>query len=176
MGTTSRGYPYPALTDAPNGPSQLQSLATAIDSDVGAVTTCLVLSNTTATTLGNNTEKLFTTWSAGATVDTGDLSQSGGIITIGSAGVYRWDATIDFATAATGSIVQAYVKKNGSTQLADGNQSGALSASHVTRLNPGGTLTSPLSAGDTLQLAALSLDAAIVGSTVNISFAVTRVA
>ena len=37
MGSTPRGYPYPTLTDAPNGPSQMQALAAAIDTDVTAV-------------------------------------------------------------------------------------------------------------------------------------------
>lgn len=34
MPTTPRGYHYPALTDAPNGPVQIQQLATDIDTDV----------------------------------------------------------------------------------------------------------------------------------------------
>ena len=34
MGTTPRGYPYPESTDPPDGAGQMQSLATAIDTDV----------------------------------------------------------------------------------------------------------------------------------------------
>jgi hypothetical protein len=35
--TTSRGYPYPASTDAANVPSDIQALATALNTDVGKV-------------------------------------------------------------------------------------------------------------------------------------------
>lgn len=42
MPTTSRGYPYPAPSDAPNGPAQIAALAEAIDDDVTAVALGLV--------------------------------------------------------------------------------------------------------------------------------------
>lgn len=37
MPSTSRGYPYPTLSDAPNTPQHLQSLAQAVNGDVTAV-------------------------------------------------------------------------------------------------------------------------------------------
>lgn len=37
MPTTSRGYPYPGLTDAPNGPSQVQALAVALNDDAATI-------------------------------------------------------------------------------------------------------------------------------------------
>lgn len=43
MATTPRGYPYPGLSDSPNGPSQIQGLATAIDTDVQAQVDASVL-------------------------------------------------------------------------------------------------------------------------------------
>lgn len=39
MANTPRGYPYPASTDSPAGMTQIQSLATAIDTDVGTIAT-----------------------------------------------------------------------------------------------------------------------------------------
>jgi hypothetical protein len=39
MANTPRGYPYPAATDSPAGHTQIQSLATAIDTDVGGIAT-----------------------------------------------------------------------------------------------------------------------------------------
>lgn len=39
MANTPRGYPYPGPTDSPAGHTQMQSLATAIDTDVGTIAT-----------------------------------------------------------------------------------------------------------------------------------------
>lgn len=37
MPTTPRGYQYPALTDQPNGPAEIQALAQALDTDVQGI-------------------------------------------------------------------------------------------------------------------------------------------
>lgn len=37
MPNTSRGYPYPLLTDAPDGPAQIKALADALNADVGSL-------------------------------------------------------------------------------------------------------------------------------------------
>lgn len=38
MATTSRGYPYPGLSDQPNGPGEIQALADAINTDIDGIT------------------------------------------------------------------------------------------------------------------------------------------
>jgi hypothetical protein len=52
MGTTTNGLPYPASTDAPNGPTAIQALAAAVDAwgSWNDYTPTLVWTNTTATT------------------------------------------------------------------------------------------------------------------------------
>ncbi len=55
MPTTSRGYPYPAFTDAPNGPVQLQALAAALNTDVGAQAGAVAALQARAVVLGVGT-------------------------------------------------------------------------------------------------------------------------
>lgn len=51
MPSTTRLYPYPAPSDAPNGAAQIQALATAIDTDVAAIDTALDMEWTAYTPL-----------------------------------------------------------------------------------------------------------------------------
>jgi hypothetical protein len=43
--TPNRSYPYPLLTDTPNGAGQMQSLATAIDSDMATQVSAITTAN-----------------------------------------------------------------------------------------------------------------------------------
>lgn len=54
MATTPLGFPYPALTDAPNGPSQIQAAVTAIDTYLTPSTLYVRGSNALAVTANTN--------------------------------------------------------------------------------------------------------------------------
>lgn len=94
MATTSRGYPYPALTDQPNGPTQLQALAQAVNDDVaGTVRACCrMVSGSAGFGVATFTQYPIPSWSA-TTTNVGDIAYSGGVFTPGTTGLYSWSLT-----------------------------------------------------------------------------------
>lgn len=67
MPTTTRGYTYPGVNDAPNGPSQIQTLASDIDSDVQGIEDRLDGTDPTQVTDSTNLSGIVSTsWAAGS--------------------------------------------------------------------------------------------------------------
>jgi hypothetical protein len=107
VGTTTRVYPYPQPSDAPNGAAQMQALAAAIDTDVAALDTALDMGWTAYTptwtaastdpVIGNGTK-------AGRYQKTGKMVTYVGRITMGSTttfGTGVWYATLPVAAVVT---------------------------------------------------------------------------
>lgn len=113
-GTTPRGYPYPLYTEAADFPAQLQSLATAVDTDVQSVYTRLAAANLQPAcsvetlnvnqSVANNTDVLATF--ATELYDNANmvnLGVSNTNINIVSTGIYLVTASVTFLANATGS-------------------------------------------------------------------------
>lgn len=83
MGVTPiYGFPYPALTDAPNGPAQIQALAEAVEADLAVTDANIATINTTGLTytrvIGGKVRTTNASATSGTTelqvLDTGSLS------------------------------------------------------------------------------------------------------
>jgi hypothetical protein len=109
--TTNYSLPYPASTDAPNGASQIQSLATAVDTAIAAATATQFVvpiaarkatdeGRASTTTLANDTSLVLTGLVSGAVYQVlGMIFYDGGAG--GSAGHIKWKFTVP--TSSTGS-------------------------------------------------------------------------
>lgn len=93
--TTRFGFPYPALTDPPNGPTQIGALATSVDTALGTLTDATAanfaaLAASGEWTLGANlnigTPTLINNWTAVGTPS--GITHSAGTFTVATAGVY----------------------------------------------------------------------------------------
>lgn len=114
MPNTSRyAIPYPSAVDSPNGPAQMQALATQVDTSMGAVqdaaAAATAATNATVAALAPwgewtltanliiGTPTLITTWTAVGTP--AGISNSGGQFTVTQAGVYTISLGIRFTNA-----------------------------------------------------------------------------
>lgn len=112
--TTPRGYPYPLYTDLNNFPAQLQSLATAVDTDIDSLYDRLAAGNAQPSAIvesvginqsvANNTDVTATfateVYDNAAMVDLGVSNTN---INIVSTGIYLAVARVTFLANATGS-------------------------------------------------------------------------
>lgn len=137
---TSRGYPYPLYTDAPkNFPQAIQDLATAIDTDMTALTAfisgararpSMQITQNTAQNITNNTVTALT-W-AGATVnyDNAGLHTLPSGLTLTQRGVYLLSCSVTLNAVGSGSTF--------ATSLAMGSSAGfiPLPVQNTTRADP----------------------------------------
>lgn len=95
MGSTTRGYPYPAPGDAPNGPLQIANLAQAVDADVDAVAdVALGTANVFTPTLTASTSN--------PTLGTGNVAVGRWVRGIGGLIHYRFFLRFGTSSVATG--------------------------------------------------------------------------
>ena len=148
MGATPRGFVYPASTDVPDVPSDMQALAESIDDYIGTMYACYVYQTAVTSISGSATTVLFDT----ELFDSASMhstSSNTGRITAPVDGLYSVDAMVAFASNATG-YRDITVNRNGTAYLRD--RSPAISGiSTIARCS--GLIT--MTAGQYLEVAAL---------------------
>ena len=113
-----------------------------------------------------------TTWST-LRFNVGDIAYSAGIFTAGSAGKYRWDATVNWPATGTTYRVEQFVLINGAASWAGGASMNFYAGDGQQWLTSGFTVD--LAAGGTLQLA-LECSTSGLTNVQPIAFCLTRVA
>lgn len=132
MPTTSRGYPYPATNEGPNGPAAIQALADAVNADVGAIDAVLDGTAWAVATYQNSWANFGGAYSGAKYRVKGGVVFLKGLVKSGSLGTVfalpeglrpletnRWEVASDSGTAAvdvtaTGLVMVAAYKGGGS--------------------------------------------------------------
>lgn len=158
-GTTPRGYPYPLYSEANNFPSQLQSLANAVDTDIQANLVTAVnnglnqpsvaCSSTVAQSVANNTDVTMT-----FNVEEYDNANwfNSGVSTTNftapATGFYMLSCSLVYASNATGGRT-VIVKVGGVTQYAKTFPGNSIDITQIPTTN-----LLPLTAGNVVTVAA----------------------
>lgn len=96
MPNTSRGYPYPTIADSASGPTQIQSLAQAVDNDLSSnfvPATYIRMARSVAFPItANDTWYGVNAWLDGTQKRVGNITYAGsGLVQINVAGEYAWE-------------------------------------------------------------------------------------
>lgn len=129
MAVTPRGYPYPALTDAPSGPTQMQALAQAVDTDMQAVADARtpvsvkrVRASSASIAVDDSTVYQMVFYNQGVTYDQDPhdyLDYASGLFTLKAAGLWGWELSLDWPDVPSGTPQHhrdLYIYRNGGAQ------------------------------------------------------------
>lgn len=132
MANTPRGYPYSALTDAPAGPTQVQALAQAIDSDVQTVADqrtplaiCRVRkdSDVVSHVAGDGSELAIAVYNQGVTFQEDPrnlVSYATGQFLLKAQGLWGWSISFNWPAVPSGTDQHrrsVYILQNGSEPI-----------------------------------------------------------
>lgn len=147
--TTTNGIPFPSLTDAPNGPSQMQSLATAADALVIArssgalarlaftpgstLSTPTSVGSATWFTVGSVTvptwaTQAFVSWSLYSVTTPASATNTTAVVKVGSV---SGSTRRILPTGSTGAVTTHFSQQDAFTGLSTGSQSVTVLASLV---------------------------------------------
>ncbi len=136
MGTTSRGYPYPELTDDVRPYEDIQALAASVNTDVGTLEGkhCGRIVQTVTQSLADNTIN-YISFSGTDVLDYGNAhnpASNNTRVTPTKAGIYRFKGSVSFGamTTATNQFSECWFRKNGTTDLAPAGRSPGINLTH----------------------------------------------
>ncbi len=149
MPTTPLGIPYPALTDGPNGPSQMQALAAAVDALLTGIESAWTAYSPTWSAAGS-APAIGNGILAGRYRQVGKLIiaqwylNPGSTTTFGS-GVYTFALPLSTSASQQGNAVGSIFAANAGNYYTSGVVYAAASASTAVPFLPGSTTSSALS-------------------------------
>jgi hypothetical protein len=134
MGTTSRGYPYPEVTDDVRPHEDIQALAASVNTDVGTLEGkhCGRIVQTVTQALADNTLNMVI-FSGADVMDYGNAhnpASNNTRVTPTKAGVYRFHGNVAIGAMTTPVFSEAYFRKNGTTALEGGARSAGAATTH----------------------------------------------
>lgn len=147
--TANRGYRYPALTDFPNGPQAVESLAEDVDADVTALQQGRMVQRNATLSIPDSTPTGIASFNLGSIYSKGSVAYGSGIFTAGVTGLYLWNLVTNWPATTPAHVRQFWVLLNGSNDDR-GRLAIPFDAAHGTvPMTAGGLI--PLTAGDTVQ-------------------------
>lgn len=139
-GSTARGYPYPTSSDAPDVPSDVAALASAVDADVTALQQARQMERNTTVNVSDSTATLIAAYNVGTDYNVGGIAHSAGVLTVSEDGLYRWALTSDWPSDSGASNYRRafWVQVNG-TDRDEGRTSVPMDSNpHAAMLHSGG--------------------------------------
>lgn len=126
MGTTSRGYPYPEVTDDVRPHEDIQALAASVNTDVGTLEGkhCGRIVQNALQNLNDNTVNMII-FAGADDFDYGSAhnpASNNTRVTPTKAGIYRFVGTVFFSDLASGVSFDVNFRKNGTTAIAPGGR------------------------------------------------------